>query len=148
MRKFEVCSKFADKGINLPVRKTKFSAGYDIEAAEEVLIPARAIRLVPTGLKARMQPDEYLKLVIRSGISVNNGLTLINSNGIIDADYYNNEDNEGHIMLPIINLGQSDYLVTKGQRIAQGIFEKFLLTEDDDKVEKETRKGGKGSTGV
>lgn len=147
MRNFFVCSKFADKGINLPVRKTKFSAGYDIEAAEDIIIPAHQSRLVPTGLKAAMEENEYLQLVIRSGISVNNMLTLINANGIIDADYFNNPENEGHISLPIINHSNYDYQITKGQRVAQGIFMSYLLTDDDAKVEKAVRVGGKGSTG-
>lgn len=147
MRKFEICSKFADKGINLPVRKTKFSAGYDIESAETVVIPAHQVKLVSTGLKACMENDEYLQLVIRSGISVSNALTLINANGIIDADYYNNPTNEGHLQLPIFNHSNTDYMIEKGQRVAQGIFMKYLLTDDDAKTEKAVRLGGKGSTG-
>ena len=147
MRNFHVCSKFVDKGINLPVRKTKFSAGYDIEAAEDVVIPAHQSRLVPTGLKAAMEENEYLQLVIRSGISVNNMLTLINANGIIDADYFNNPENEGHISLPIINHSNYDYQITKGQRVAQGIFQPYLTIENDSLTQKEVRKGGTGSTG-
>ena len=147
MRKFEVVSTWAGKGINLPVRKTKNAAGYDIEAGEAVLIPAHQSRIVNTGIKATMGEDEYLQLVIRSGISVDNSLTLINANGIIDADYYNNEKNEGQLMLPIINHGNTDYQIEKGQRVAQGIFMKFLLTDDDALTVKATRRGGKGSTG-
>lgn len=147
MRKFEICSKWANRGINLPARKTKNSAGYDIEAAEDTVIPAHKMVIVPTGLKAQMNDNEYLQLVVRSGISIGNLITLINANGIIDADYYNNEDNEGHLMVPLINHGNTDYMIAKGQRIAQGIFMPYLTTDDDEKTEKATRKGGSGSTG-
>ncbi len=94
IRGFEVAKGFEDKGINLPVRKTKFSAGYDIEVAEEVIIPSfkkgMNPTLVKTGLKAYMQDDEVLMLYNRSSNPKKKGLILANSVGVIDKDYYGN----------------------------------------------------------
>ncbi|UCG79345.1 MAG: dUTP diphosphatase [Nitrospirota bacterium] len=145
VRGFEVISSHEGKGIKLPVRKTSRSAGYDLEASEDVLIEVGKIAVVSTGLKAYMAGDEYLGIHIRSGLSFRNSLSLINDEGIIDADYYNNADNEGHIQIGIINLGDKPFMVNKGERIAQAIFKKYLKVDDDD-AEGE-RKGGMGSTG-
>ena len=104
------------------------------------------VTIVKTGLNAYMQPDEYLALHVRSGISIKHGILLINSTGIIDADYYNNEDNEGHIMAALFNTGKEPFSVKKGDRIVQGIFCRYL-TADDDSAEGK-RSGGIGSTGI
>ncbi len=119
-RGFEIVSAYADKDINLPQRKTKDSAGYDFEAAEDVLIPSGELGTVLTGIKAYMQSDEYLGVHIRSGLARSAKLILVNSQGIIDADYYNNPANEGHIMFLFYNLSSSPVLIQKGQRVAQG----------------------------
>lgn len=145
-RGFEVVSSFDKKEINIPQRKTNLSAGYDIEAAQDAILPAGKVAIVPTGLKAYMQADEYLGIHIRSGLSIKNALSLVNGQGIIDADYYNNEDNEGHIMVAFLNHSQQDIKVKKGERIAQGIFYKYLLADHDDEADKQIRKGGFGST--
>ena len=146
IRGFETVSAFEDCDIHLPRRKTAESAGYDIEAAEAVSIAPGEMKLVATGLKAFMNYDEYLAIHIRSGIAVKRRLMLVNSTGIIDSDYYNNEDNEGHIMIALFNLGPETVTVEKGERIAQGIFSKYLQTNDDDAVG--VRTGGIGSTGT
>lgn len=147
-RGFEVVKGFEDKGINLPIRKTKYSAGYDIEAAEDVIIPAfkpgMKPTLVKTGLKAYMMPDEMLCLYNRSSNPGKKGLILANSVGIVDADYYGNSDNDGHIMFAFINVKGEDTEIKKGDCIGQAIFEKFLVT-DNDNAEGE-RLGGFGST--
>lgn len=145
IRGFEIVSEYKNSSINLPQRKTKLSAGYDIEAAAAVIMPPGRVVVVPTGLKAYMQPDEYLGIHIRSGLAVKNQLSLINSQGIIDADYYNNNDNEGHIMIAMINYGDMSFTIEKGMRIAQGIFYKYLTVDDDCAVD--SRTGGFGSTG-
>lgn len=145
-RGFEVINSYKDKNINLPVRKTEYSAGYDIQAAESILLSAKAVTIVPTGIKSYMLSDEYLGIHIRSGLSIKNSLSLINGQGIIDCDYYDNEDNEGHIMIAIFNHSDKEILINKGDRIAQGIFYKYLITKDDEKIVKEKRKGGFGST--
>ncbi len=148
IRGFEIAKGFEDKEINMPVRKTKFSAGYDIEAAEDTVIPSfkkgMNPTLVKTGLKAYMQDDEYLKLCNRSSNPKKKGLILANSIGVVDADYYGNPDNDGHIMFAFYNIKEEDTVVKKGECIGQAIFEKFLVA-DEDKAEGE-RVGGFGST--
>lgn len=145
-RGFEVVQNFKDKNINIPTRKTNKSAGYDIEAGEDKLIKAGEISVIATGLKAYMQDDEYLGIHIRSSLAFTKHLNLINSQGVIDADYYNNEDNEGHIMIGLINFGQEDVKISKGMRIAQGIFYKFLTIDNEEDINI-VRNGGFGSTG-
>lgn len=159
-RGFEVVSKFKNKDINLPVRKTNASAGYDFEAAESLIVPsiwkvlaekvfigeATGLKatLIPTGIKSYMLDDEYLQLSIRSGTALKTGLILANGVGVVDSDYYNNPDNEGHIMFPVHNLGFRDKLIKKGERIGQGLFLKYLKVDDD--ITDATRIGGFGST--
>lgn len=147
LRGFEVISKYRNNDILLPTRKTQFSAGYDIAAAEDIELPPVSVTLVPTGLKAYMQNDEYLGIHIRSGLSVKNSLSLINGQGIIDADYYNNSENEGHILIAIFNNSSNSIKISKSTRIAQGIFYKYLLTDTDENDSFLTRAGGLGSTG-
>lgn len=144
-RGFEIISAFKDKQINLPVRKTARSAGYDLEAAESLAIEPGTLVLIATGLKAYMQSDEYLGIHIRSSLGIKKQLLLANSQGIIDADYYNNSDNEGHIIIALRNMGKETVTINKGDRIAQGIFYRYL-TADDDYAEG-VRSGGFGSTG-
>ena len=74
-----------------------------------------------------------------------NGIILANNVAIIDSDYYNNRSNEGHIMIALKNTSDKTYDIEKGDKIAQGIFQKFFITDDDNVLEK--RKGGIGSTG-
>lgn len=159
-RGFEIVSNFKKKDINLPVRKTNASAGYDFEAAESLIVPsiwkvlaekvfigeATGLKatLIPTGIKSYMLDDEYLQLSIRSGTALKTGLILANGVGIVDSDYYNNPDNEGHIMFPVHNLGFKDKLIKKGERIGQGLFLKYLKVDDD--ITDGTRTGGFGST--
>lgn len=144
-RGFEVISSFRDKNINLPVRKTAHSAGYDIEAAESVSVEPGALALIATGLKAYMQADEYLGIHIRSSLGIKQQLLLANSQGVVDADYYNNSDNEGHIIIALRNMGDRTVTINKGDRIAQGIFYRCLTVDED--FAEGTRSGGFGSTG-
>lgn len=140
-RGFELVTGF---DVSLPERKTTKSAGYDIASAVDVdLYPGR-MKLVPTGIKAYMMDDEYLDLRIRSGLSTKNQAILINGAAVIDADYYNNPDNEGHIFVPIYNLGKQVLSIKKGERIAQGIFTKYYKVGEDAVVVE--RDGGFGST--
>ena len=144
-RGFEIVSYYQEKNIILPSRKTKFSAGYDIATAENIILLPQQVTLIPTVIKAYMQTDEYLGVHIRSSIAIKQKLTLINNVGVIDADYYNNVENEGHIMIPVYNYNQSSVTIEKDTRIAQGIFYRYLLASDD-KAEN-IRIGGIGSTG-
>ena len=148
VRGFEVAKGFEDKNINLPVRKTKKSAGYDMEAAEDCIIPAYKFgqkpTLVKTGLKAYMPDDEYLMLCNRSSNPGKKGLILANSVGIVDSDYYGNPDNDGAIMFVFFNFFEHDLEIKKGDVLGQGIFLKYY-TVDNDNAEGE-RVGGFGST--
>lgn len=148
LRGFEVAKGFEDKDINLPIRKTKYSAGYDIEAAEDTVVPSfkkgMNPTLVKTGLKAYMQDDEVLFLYNRSSNPKKKGLILANSVGVIDKDYYGNVDNDGHIMFAFYNIKDEDITIKKGEAIGQGVFQKYFVT-DDDRADGE-RKGGFGST--
>lgn len=178
--KFEIISKYKGAQLNLPTRKTKGSAGYDFQVAEDIVIPSYwtemndlaaaqitskfcddklltlkdvsiltgdvGIRptLVPTGIKCEIPQDMYLELSVRSSCPLKHWLILANGVGIIDADYYNNPDNEGHIYFQIINLSPFDILLKKGDTIGQGILKQYFITNDDTVTAE--RQGGFGST--
>ena len=148
VRGFEVAKGWEDKEIHLPIRKTKYSAGYDVEAAEDCVVPAfkpgMAPTLIKTGIKAYMPDGEYLMICNRSSNPKKKGLILANSVGIIDKDYYGNPDNDGHIMYAFFNVKDVDVEIKKGDAIGQAIFQKYFIT-DDDTAEGE-RLGGFGST--
>ena len=187
MAKFEKVSRFSDIDINLPERKTADSAGYDMEVAEDIIIPSyhnlmkimndiipqnvildtnevvhntftldeianitktlnTKPTLVSTGMKCELDPNTYLELSVRSSCPLKHWLILANSVGIIDADYYNNPDNEGEIFFQMINLSPFDILLRKGDIIGQGIIKPYLTTEDDNASGQRT--GGFGSTSV
>ena len=175
-RGFEIVSKYQGQQINLPVRMTKHAAGYDFFCAQDFLLPSiwrlNFIRilwklrkqkklvndqlikanlvlkpyLVPTGIKAYMQPNEYLMLANRSSNPLKRNMILPNGVGIVDADYYNNEKNEGEIFFQMINFGIKDLKIKKGERLGQGIFMPYLLA-DQDQEPKNKRQGGFGSSG-
>lgn len=179
MAYFEKVSKYADVDLAMPVRKTSQSAGYDMVAAEDYVIPSLPLMceeakllwpveadeyvsleqmadftkkigfkptLVSTGMKCKLQPGTYLELSVRSSCPLKYWLILGNSVGIIDADYYNNPDNEGEIFFQMINLSPYDIQLHKGDIIGQGIIKPYLTTEDDNAFGQ--RMGGFGSTSV
>lgn len=176
---FEIVSKYADAGLELPMRKTEFSAGYDLVSAEDVVIPSMfnmmeetlenlvvevakdqylsletmaeltkqadyRPTLVSTGVKCKLEPGTYLELSVRSSTPLKHWLLLANGIGIIDADYYNNESNEGEIFLQIINLSPFNIMIKKGEAIGQGIIKPYLTTNSD--KHGGLRTGGFGST--
>lgn len=147
VRGFEVARGWEDKAVKLPKRSTAHSAGYDIEAAADVVVPAFQSglkpTLIPTGLKAYCQPDEYYAIVNRSS-GAGKGLVLANGIGIVDADYYENPENDGHFQILVFNVSGQDLTIKKGDRIAQVIFQKFLLMDND--AADGARNGGFGST--
>lgn len=100
--------------------------------------------LVPTGIKVKLDPGTYLQLSVRSSFPLKHWIIMGNSIGIIDADYYNNPDNEGHIYFQLINLSPFPIILKKGEAIGQGIIQKYEKTEDD--ITFGTRVGGFGST--
>ena len=147
-RGFEIAKGFENSNINLPVRSTKNSAGYDVEAAEDCVIPAfkpgQKPTLVKTGIKAYMESDEVLILANRSSNPGKKGLILANSIGVVDSDYYGNPDNDGHIMYAFFNFKEEDIEIKKGDRIGQAIFQKYLVIDND--IAQGERTGGFGST--
>ena len=148
VRGFEVAKGWEGKKINLPVRKTAYSAGYDIEAAEDTVVPKFVAgcnpTLIPTGLKAYMGENEVLYLYNRSSNPKKKGLVLANSVGVVDADYYGNPDNDGHIMFAFYNIKDEDITIKKGEAIGQGVFAPYLICDGDKASGK--REGGFGST--
>ena len=174
MAKFEKVSRFNEIDLPLPVRKTAQSAGYDFVVAEDIIIPPYAemsekmwankpayvpslneaaaiikeakakVTLVSTGMKCQLDEGTYLELSVRSSCPLKHWLILGNSVGIIDADYYNNPDNEGEIFFQIINLAPFPIKLKRGDAIGQGIIKPYLTTEDD--IATGTRIGGFGST--
>ena len=178
MAKFEKVSKYASADVAMPVRKTAQSAGYDMVAAEDYILPpyedqcakmvfqagsvapgdfltldqvaaiTKATKakptLVSTGMKCKLDPGTYLELSVRSSSPLKYWIVLANSVGVIDADYYNNPDNEGEIFFQLINLAPFPIKIQKGEAIGQGIIHPYLTTEDDAAVGE--RLGGFGST--
>ena len=129
--------------ITLPSRGTEQSAGYDFYANDEYVVEPNNIAKVWTDVKAYMQPNEVLVLDVRS--SMGGKWMLANTLGVIDADYYNNEKNDGNIGCFLKNISNEALTIEKGDRIAQGIFLNYL-TIDNDQPLSTTRKGGFGST--
>ena len=142
--KFDVIKNCPYGEINLPKRATKNAAGYDFECAADTTIQPLSIALIPTGVKCQMPDDCYLQLAIRSSTPKKKGLILANGIGIVDADYYGNEDNDGHIMFQVYNITKNPVTIKKGERIGQGVFIKYLLTDNDQAGGKRT--GGFGSS--
>ena len=148
IRGFEIAKGFENHEITMPIRKTKYSAGYDVCAAEDCTIPPFTLgskpTLVKTGIKAYMPQDEYLMLCNRSSNPFKKGLVLANSVGIIDADFYGNPDNDGAFSYAFYNYFTEPLEIKKCDVIGQAIFYKYM-TVDNDNAEGE-RLGGFGST--
>lgn len=121
-RGFEKIAAYADRSFPMPTRQTKYSAGYDIYLPESVTIPAHSQKMISTGIKAYMQDDEFLGIHIRSSMAIKRHLRLVNNEGIVDADYYNNPDNEGHLMIALANDTDKDIVLQAHERIAQESF--------------------------
>lgn len=130
--------------IMMPARKTKHSAGYDFHLISDISLNPGETLKIPLGVKAYMNNDEYLAIYVRSSIGFKYNIRLCNQVGIIDSDYYNNPDNEGHIFIAVHNHGDKVFNLSKKMAIVQGIFTKYLVA-DDDEVDNE-RIGGLGST--
>lgn len=130
----------------LPERKTAQSAGYDLCAYDAGEVKPGETVLVKTGIKAKIKYGEYLQLHLRSSVGIKHSIMLANGTGIIDGDYYNNKDNEGHIMIPIRNIGNKTFKWKRNARLAQLIFMQYDVTIVDDACRR--REGGFGSTGT
>ena len=151
----------------LPTRATTGSAGYDFYACADIEVPsaykgmhyseaiysleelshdktAKRATLVPTGIKCKLNSNQYLQLSMRSSTATKCLLVMPNAPGIIDSDYYNNPSNEGHIYIAVLNLGFDNVIIHAGDKIAQGIILNYNTVEEDKTTS--TRQGGFGST--
>lgn len=157
LRKFDYVERIKSNGyqmneikFELPKRSTKNSAGYDFINPERVEIPPYKIGdkpiFIPTGVKVYMPDDEFLMLVNRSSNPKKKFLVIPNSVGIIDSDYVDSPDNEGEIMFAFYNLSNETVVIEAGEKLGQGIFLHYEITDDDNAEGK--RKGGWGSTGA
>lgn len=144
--KKDICNdKILYDEYKMPERSTKFSAGYDFFAINDISIKPNEIVKIPTGIRARMQENEVLFIIIRSSMAIKNNLRLINQVGVIDADYYENPDNEGHIYICMQNVGCDIVNISKNKAFAQGIFMNYSTCGEKSNKE---RKGGIGSTTI
>lgn len=129
--------------IKLPKRATKGSAGYDFFAPFDLVFDYNCSFKFPTGIKCQMDDNVVLILVPRSGLGFKYRLSLDNTLGVIDADYFNAK-NEGHIQCKMHQDKNSFIKVNKGEAYMQGIFINYLKTDDDETDG--VRVGGIGST--
>ena len=123
----------------LPSRESTAAAGYDLFLIEDLTIAPNEIVKIPTGVKMRCEKDEVLLIIVKSSTGFKYNIRLVNQVGVIDADYYNNKDNEGHIFVKIQNEGDKTITFKAGEAVAQGVFIKYLLTQSDNEPNTERR---------
>lgn len=131
--------------IPLPCRATAGSAGYDFVCPVEVTMLPGQTAVIPTGIRCRMEQGWVLVNCPRSSLGRKHGLRLANTVGIIDSDYIHAE-NEGHILVMLVNGGDHTVTLHPGERFCQGILLPFGLAEEDAVTRQ--RSGGFGSTGA
>lgn len=131
----------------LPEYSTPFSAGMDLRANVDAPLVIRPMErvLVPTGLYMALPEGYEAQVRPRSGLALKHGVTVLNTPGTIDADY------RGEIGVILINLGQDDFVIRDGERIAQMVIARhehaeFVSAETLDKTER--GEGGFGHSGV
>ena len=112
----------------LPKRSTKYSAGYDFYSPISFTLNPGERKVIPTGIKVCMNDNEFLAIYVRSSLGFKWDIRMCNQVGIIDADYYVNSENEGHIFVCLKNEGNSAVTINKGDRFVQGIFTPYLIT--------------------
>lgn len=148
MREFEpVREEFRqNEEYHIPKRSTRASAGYDFATPVRIVLhPHEHSKIIPTDIKVSMGEDEFLACHIRSSLGMKKGISLTNTTGIIDSDYYSNPDNDGNICFQLKNNSEHTVVIQKGEKVFQGIFQKYLKTDSDEINSKRT--GGIGSTG-
>jgi dUTP pyrophosphatase len=126
-----------------PERRTSASAGYDLALAEDLLLEPGRVALGRTGVKVYLAPGTFLAVVLRSS-QVRRGVVLANGMGVVDADYVDNPENGGEILLPLWNTRREALVLRRGERVAQGIVLRYETFGDDGGG---PRRGGFGSTG-
>ena len=129
--------------IVLPKRATTGSAGYDFTSPIDFVIKPGEMIKIPSGIRCYIEEGYVLNIYPRSSLGFKYQMTLANTTGIIDADYYN-ALNEGHIIVALVNRGNKDIVIKKGDRVVQGIFLKFYTAEEEEVTNK--RQGGFGSS--
>lgn len=129
--------------IKLPLRATSGSAGYDFYSPIDFELKPGEIIKVPSGIRCKIDDGYVLQIYPRSSLGFKYQMVLLNTVGIIDSDYYN-ADNEGHIIVGIVNRGDKVVSIKKGDRFVQGIFYKYYLAEEQEN--NNVRHGGFGST--
>ena len=139
--------EYIDKELALPGRSSAKSCGYDFRLPVDVEIQPNSQVLIPTFVKAAIDDDKVLELYPRSSYGIKKGLELANTVGVIDADYYNNEDNEGHIMVCMRNTTSKPVHLERGDKFVQGIIKRYFLMDGDEYGVGKARKGGIGSSG-
>lgn len=132
------------KNVKLPVRATKHSAGHDFYIPFDCNLAPGASATIPTGLKCKMKEDYVMMAFPRSNLGINYRMSLNNTTGIIDSDYYNNPKNEGHILISIRNNGDHILHLKAGDRFVQGLFVPFGVADQEEVTTERT--GGIGST--
>lgn len=130
--------------IAIPKRATSGSAGYDFVCPFDIVIKPHELKKIPTGIRCQMKDGYVLNIYPRSSFGIKHQMFLSNTVGIIDSDYYY-ADNQGHIIISILNLGNHDIVINKGERFVQGIFLKYYTAQEETVLS--TRQGGFGSTG-
>ena len=131
------------KDIKMPLRATKGSAGYDFYSPIAISLKPGQSAKIPTGIRCKIDDGYVLQIYPRSSLGFKYQMCLLNTVGIIDSDYYN-ADNEGHIIVGVINRGDKDLTINKGDRFVQGIFYKYHLAKEEENNNE--RHGGFGST--
>lgn len=146
IRGFEKISKHVDNpDILLPKRSTKHSVAYDFFSPIKGVVPAKGELKICTGIKAYFQTDEGLFFFTKSGLGTKHGIQLKNNVAVFESDYYNNPGNEGEAIITLFNISDTDYVINKGDKFCQAVFQKILLADNDDANGE--RVGGLGSTG-
>jgi dUTP pyrophosphatase len=137
----------ADNGAILPEYKTHGASGADLCARldEPVTIAVLERKLIPTGLRMEIPEGFEVQIRPRSGLALKHGITVLNTPGTIDSDY------RGEIGIVLVNLGDSDFIVSDGDRIAQMVVAETVRAEfrHVETLEHTLRgSGGYGSTGT
>ena len=129
--------------VKIPVRATSGSAGYDFYSPINITLKPGESAKIPTGIRCKIDDEYVLQIYPRSSLGFKYQMCLLNTVGIIDSDYYN-ADNEGHIIVGVINRGNKELVINKGDRFVQGIFCQYFLAQEEDNTTE--RHGGFGST--
>lgn len=148
IRGFELVSRIKDNpDYKIPSRKTKHSVAYDFFSPVDTIINPGDFLKIETGVKIYFPVDEGFFFFTRSGLGSKKGLILRNNVAVFESDYYNNPDNEGEAIITLLNTGDEPFILEKGDRYCQGIFQKVLFAGPEFDSQDE-RMGGLGSTGM